>query len=266
MKFVFIFLIFIFGITVGRWVVPLPEKKLTFVESVVNTEISPTVSSENALVEAEKNPSPSSLNSSSGNSGEVNPNFKRSDSAARDKQVNDLFSSLLEANEKANAEEQNRLFTEMELLNPKHEKVFQAKALFLQDDENWDGAHEVLKDCVESIPNSVYCLRRLSNIRSSTNDEKLDYGSRCLEVAKNDPLCTVDVAMALHSKGEYAKAREYFERALSLPPGSEGYHKEYVLFQYALTLERLQLFPKAKAALTEACRLNMKSACEKLKY
>ncbi len=266
MKFSLIFLIFIFGIVVGRWVIPQSEKKKTSVESVVNTGLSANGTSEKALAETEISPNPSSLNSSSGNLGEVNPNFKRSDSTARDKQVNDLFGSLLKANQKANAEEQNRLFAEMELLGPKHEKVFQAKALFLQDDENWDGAHEVLKECVAFIPNSVYCLRRLANIRSSTNEDKLDYGSRCLEIAKNDPLCTVDVAMALYSKGEYAKAKEYFERALNLPSGSEGYHKEYVLFQYALTLESLQLFLKAKAALTEACRLKMKLACEKLKY
>lgn len=96
-------------------------------------------------------------------------------------------------------------------------------------------------------------------------DEKLRYGSECLQASKNDPLCLVDVAMALHSKGEFAKAKEYFEQTLSLPQGNEGYKKDYLLYQYARTLESLRLYPKAKAAFTEACKLNMKSACEELR-
>lgn len=175
-----------------------------------------------------------------------------------------MFSQLIEANEKDQIEEQNKLFREMESLNPRHETVFQARAMFLQDDEDWQGAHDVLKECVAVIPDSVYCLRRLSNIRSSTVDEKLRYGAECLEVSKNDPLCIVDLAMALHSKGNFAKAKEYFEQALNLPQGSEGYKKEYLLYQYARVLEELRQYPQARAALTEACRLNMKSACDKL--
>ena len=130
--------------------------------------------------------------------------------------------------------------------------------------KNWQGAHDVLKECVATIPDSVYCLRRLANIRSSTADEKLRYGSECLEASKNDPLCLVDLAMALHTKGDFVKAKEYFERALNLQQGGEGYKKEYLLYQYAYTLQSLGFYPKAKAAFTEACKLNMKSACEEL--
>lgn len=193
-----------------------------------------------------------------------NTSFPRTDDKARDKQIRQLFSQLLEANERNQTEEQNRLFRKMESLSPRHETVFQAKAMFLQDDEDWQGAHDILKECASLIPDSVYCLRRLANIRSSTTDEKLRYGNECLQVSKNDPLCLVDLAIALHSKGEFGKAKEYFEQALSLPQGSEGYNRDYLLYQYAHTLEKLGLYPKAKAALTEACRLNMKSACEEL--
>ncbi len=170
----------------------------------------------------------------------------------------------MEANEKKQIEEQNKIFREMESLNPRHEKVYQARAQFLQDDEDWKGAHDVLKECAAVIPDSVYCLRRLANIRSSTNDEKIEYGSECLKVSKNDPLCLADVAMALYSKGEFAKAIVYFEQALNLPQGSEGYHKDYLLLQYARTLKNLGQYPKAKAALLETCKLNMKSACDEL--
>ncbi|MCM2282776.1 MAG: hypothetical protein NDI61_13130 [Bdellovibrionaceae bacterium] len=152
----------------------------------------------------------------------------------------------------------------MEVLNPRHEKVFQAKAMFLQEDENWVGALEVLKDCAATIPESVYCLRRLANIRSSTIEDKIRYGIECLQLSKTDLLCMVDVAMAFASKGEFAKAKVYFEQALNLPMENEGYEREMVLYQYGLTLENLRQDKKAKEAFLAACRLNMKSACDRV--
>ncbi len=200
-----------------------------------------------------------------GKAGDGNQSAVRTDSKARDKQISKLSSLLVNANERNDIDEQNRLFAEMEKLEPRHEKVFQAKVMFLQDDENWDGAHEVLKECVSAIPDSVYCHRRLANIRSSTNEDKLYYGTRCLQITQNDPLCIVDVALALLSKGDFAKAKDLFEQALKLPPGSEGYPRDFILFQYGLTLESLNTNMKAKEVFAEACRLKMKSACEKLK-
>lgn len=65
-----------------------------------------------------------------------NSSLMRTDDKARDKQIRQLFSELMEANEKNQIEEQNQIFREMESLNPRHEKVYQARAQFLQDDED----------------------------------------------------------------------------------------------------------------------------------
>lgn len=271
MKYVYIFLIFIIGFALGRWTAPGVGTRQVDPENGIRAGSNTNVVPEMHSVKTEANP-----NGIVGNSppkeidlpikpGVGNQMAMRTDSKARDKQIRELSYLLNSANEKNDTEEQNRLFAEMEKLDPRHEKVFEAKVIFLQDDENWEGAHEVLKDCVSAIPDSVYCHRRLANIRSSTNEDKLYYGTRCLQIAKNDPLCVVDVALALYSKGEFAKAKDLFEQALALPLGSEGYKRDFILFQYALTLESLNMIQKAKEVFAEACRLKMKSACEKLK-
>lgn len=262
MKYIYFLLILAVGFAAGRWSARDTNATLanpTQTESfTIDSQSNPSVTTDKAL-DLPKEETPTAESKLSENSSLV-----RTGDKARDKQIRQLFSQLMEANEKDQIEEQNRLFREMESLNPRHEKVFQARAQFLQDDEDWEGAHGILKECVSAIPDSVYCLRRLANVRSSTTDEKLQYGSVCLQASKNDPLCLVDVAMALHSKGEFTKAKVYFEQALNLPQGSEGYHRDYLWYQFARTLKSLGLYPKAKSALTEACRLNMKSACEEL--
>lgn len=271
MKFVYIFFIFIIGVALGRWTAPEAQFKQTESGKIFRPESNTNLVAEMSAVKAEastdrtngtSNPEKFDLTS---NPIEENQAAIRTDSTARDKKIRELSYLLENANEKNDTQEQNRLFAEMEKLDPKHEKVFEAKVMFLQDDENWDGAHEMLKDCVSAIPDSVYCYRRLANIRSSTNEDKLYYGMRCLQIAKNDLLCLVDLAMALHSKGDFTKAKDFFEQALALPNGSEGYNRNYILFQYGLTLESLHMDERAKEVFTEACRLKMKSACEKLR-
>ena len=264
MKLIYFLLIFAVGFITSRWSVHDPEANLTEItqatSSLGSIQDKPVVTTHVADFSAEKKIQTDEFQILQ------DSNMVRTDEKIKDKQIRQLFSRLMEANEKDQIEEQNKLFREMESLNPLHETVFQARVMFLQDDEDWQGAHDVLKECVTIIPNSVYCLRRLANIRSSNTDEKLRYGNECIQASKNDPLCLVDVAMALYSKGDFVKAKEYFEQALNLPPGNEGYNKEYLLFQYSRTLESLGLYPKAKIALTEACKLNMKSACEELQH
>lgn len=263
MKFIYFALIFIVGFVAGRWSVSNKDTEFaTHPQSessaIKNYQSIPTISTDRTA------PPPEDKFQMQESKPPENPKFARTDNKAQDKQIRNLFSQLMEAYEKDRTDEQNRLFREMESLNPRHETVFQVRAMFLQDDEDWQGALEVLKECVSLIPESIYCLRRLANIRTSTIDEKIRYGTKCLEASKNDPLCLADLAMALHSKGDFIKAKEYFERALNLPLGSEGFKKEYLLYQYAHTLQSLGSYPKAKAALTEACKLNMKAACEEL--
>ena len=270
MKYFYAFLIFIFGIVAGRWSASVarisPTHSESMLQAVSNTNITPETNPAKHEINSKHVEEDSlSKNSDRSQSTEASQKLLRSDVKAKDKKIRELFSLLIEANEKENSEEQNRLFIQMEKLDPQHETVFQARAMFLQDDENWDGAHEVLKECVSTAPNSVYCNRRLANIRSSTIEDKLYYGTQCLQIAPNDPLCLVDVAMALQLTGEFAKAKTYFELALRLPSGSEGYHKDYILYQYGLNLESLNLYQKAEEAFGQACRLNMKSACQKLK-
>ncbi len=247
----------------GRWSAPNASPEHAASESALGAEPTTSVAQElpteteiTAKTVGDKNSAPKES---------ISPSFVRVDDGTKNKQITNLFDLLMEANKKDDIEEQNRLFAEMEALNPKHEKVFQAKATFLQEDDDWDGARKVLEECVTAIPNSVYCLKRLTNIRSSTNDDKIRYGTECLQVAKNHPLCMVDLAIALHSKGQFVRAKDYFEQALSLPSKSEGYDREYILYHYGFTLESLRLYQKAKEVFTEACRLGMKPACEKLK-
>lgn len=88
---------------------------------------------------------------------ELDPALVRTDDKAKDKYIRDLYNKLSDAGQKRNTEEQNRLFAEMESLNPRHEMVFKAKAEFMEDDDNWDGAHAVYKECVAAIPTSAAC-------------------------------------------------------------------------------------------------------------
>ncbi len=263
MKYFYIFLIFIFGVALGRWSAPDSSGQNKKFENIAvlaapNAQLIPKLSPAepnlNPQITKDKSTSHQSPMTSQQNA--VNPSGKP---------MRELFDQLMEANQKDDLVQQARLLAEMESLDPRNEKVFQAKAMILQDDDNWDGAHKVLEECITAIPSSIFCLRRLANIRSSTTEDKLRYGSECLRFSKNDPLCLVDVALALNSKGEFAKAKVYFELALSLPQGSEGYHRDYILYSYAFALEGLNMLQKANEALTEACKLRNKSACEKLK-
>ena len=95
--------------------------------------------------------------SSSSQSSNVSSNLVRTVSKAEDRKIRELFSLLYKAHEKSDIDEQNRLLAEMEKLSPNHEKVFEAKVMFLQDDESWDGAHDALKDCVSANPDSLFC-------------------------------------------------------------------------------------------------------------
>lgn len=262
MKYLYMLLIFLVGVAVGRWStsesgINSPSKES--VTQVSSISILTPIGSEKTTPPAKENFTYQNIVPASGAG-----NLARNENHVREKQMRELSDLLWEAKNKDDIEEQNRLFAEMEKLDPKHEKVFEAKVTFLQEDDNWDGAYSALKECVTVIPNSTYCLRRLANIRSSTNEDKLRYGAECLQVSPNDPLCLVDLAIAFHTKGDFEKAKFYFEQALNLRPGSEGYHRDYILVQYGATLERLNLNQRAKAAYAEACKLRNKMACEKL--
>lgn len=255
-------LLFVLGIAIGRWSAPkhvlsqAPEETITPAASSSHLT---AVENEQAPQEAKEDSLPQNI------SANAPTGLIRTDKHVQEKQMRELFNQLQEAKNKDNIEEQNRLFTEMEKLDPKHEKVFEAKVTFLQDDDNWNEAYNALKECVTVIPNSKYCLRRITNIRSSTTEDKIRYGLECLQTYTNDPLCLVDLAIALHSKGDFETAKIYFERALALKPGTEGFDRDYILIQYAGTLERLNQTQKAKAAYQEACKLQNKSACKQLR-
>jgi tetratricopeptide (TPR) repeat protein len=260
MRYFYILLIFILGFALGRWSAPEVQPVNAghdgpHAESDLSQKVSP--------LEDQKNPKQAEKKSLSPQESSAGQTIDNSHISR--KHMQELFSRLMEANNRDDLAEQNKLLAEMESIDPKSEKVFQAKSMILQDQDNWDGAHRVLEECVEAIPNSLFCLRRLANIRSSTTDDKLRYGDDCLRVSPNDPLCLVDVALAYNSKGEFAKAKTYFEIALSLPQGSEGYHRDYILFSYAFALEGLNMHQRATEALMESCKLGNKSACQKLK-
>lgn len=263
MKYLYILLIFLVGVAIGRWSAPKPGIDNPSQESIA--QVSPKANSTSIGAEQTTQSVKETSTYKNMATASVGGSWARNENHVREKHMRELSDQLLEAKNKDDIEEQNRIFAEMEKLDPKHEKVFEAKVMFLQEDDNWDGAYNTLKECVTVIPNSTYCLRRLANIRSSTNEDKLRYGAECLQVSPNDPLCLVDLAIALHTKGNFEKAKSYFEQALNLRPGSEGYKRDYILLQYGATLERLNLNQKAKAAYAEACKLRNKMACENLK-
>lgn len=268
MKFVLVILIFAAGIAIGRWSAPKPTS-LSASPDFQKVEVSDISHDPTENAQAVEPAGKESVESVTAETeivqGPVDQKFSRTNAKADDRRMRELFSLTMTAMEKGQVEEQNRLFQEMLKQDPKHEKVFEAKTMFLQDDEDWTGAHEVLKECVHTIPTSLFCLRRLSNIRSSSLDEKINFGEKCLEVSPRDPLCLVDLATALFAKGELERSKSTFETALKLPPTGEGFDRSYVLFQYANLLEQMRLDDQSRKALKEACRLNLKPACDKLK-
>jgi len=190
--------------------------------------------------------------------------FVRKEKDRRNYEMQELYSQLVRSISNKDIEEQNRIFDEMLLIDPKHEVVFKAKASFLQDDADWVGAHEVLKECVEEIPESLHCHKRLANIRSSSIDDKIFHGFECLKLQKNDLVCTVDLAMALRIRGDYQTAINLFEKALKQDSTSDGFSRKYILLQYGITLEEADKEIEAIEMLSKACDLNSKAACLKL--
>lgn len=259
LKYFYIFLVFILGVALGRWSAPRAQTALVSENTVAVTEPSSLEVEKKSQVTEESVRPQDAVSSNNLN------RFARTDKNVKNKKMWNLFDQLVEAGKRGDVAEQNALLAEMERLDSKHERVFQVKAEILQDNEDWDGAHKVLEECVAAIPDSVFCLKRLSNIRSSTDDDKIRYGTECLRVSSNNQACMVDLAIALNSKGQFAAAKDYFERALNTVSGSLGYHKEYILFHYAVSLERLYMYEKAKDAYMESCRLGNSSACAKVK-
>jgi tetratricopeptide (TPR) repeat protein len=263
MRYFYICVIFIFGVVLGRWSAPHSggqgEK---FSSRHVFEESNPQVARNMPPPKAKQDPQ---VAQAADLASQIEMQSPKSEMGHSRKALRNLFDQLMEDNKRDDLFEQNKLLAEMESLDPKNEQVFQAKAMILQDNDDWNGAHRVLEECVAAIPNSVFCFRRLANIRSSTTEDRLRYGTECLRVSNNDPLCLVDVALALNSKGEFVNAKTYFELALSLPQAGEGYNRDYILLSYAFALEGLNMHQKATEALVESCRLKNKAACEKLR-
>lgn len=258
MKYAYIVLVFILGVALGRWSAPSAEKVQPRSEVAAIAESLPVGAEKKIQMGEEKVLRQNAIAPS-------NPSIVRTEDSVRDRKMRELYDQLQEASKRDDIGEQNGILAEMEKLDSKHEKVFQARTEFLQDDNDWEGAHKVLVECAATIPNSTYCLRRLTNIRSSTNDDKIRYGMECLRVSKNDQMCMVDLALALHSKGQFTKAKDYFEQTLNLPMGSEGFSREHILYWYGMTLESLNQHQKAKAVFTESCKLGNGSACIKIR-
>lgn len=268
MKYAYFALIFVAGIVIGRWSVPAFNPRALSTPTLKNqkTGIDGELLSNVAMTSQTDNQPPIFLPGEAATIKQKNPSpLIRTADKAKDKEIRELYSRFLSANQRNNIEEQNSVFVEMEALDPRNENVFQAKARFLEDDDNWDAAYDTYKECISAVPTSVPCLRRLANIRTSTLDEKLKYGLDCLHIAPKDSMCLVDVAIALSGRGEYSRAKEFYERALRLPRTGLGYDREYVLFHYGMTLRNLSLPVEARKAFMESCRLRMKSACDELK-
>lgn len=257
----FSFFVLLLGFGIGRWSVS-NDAQFTHKNSdtYFESEISDSNQNKNKTVDIPMHASgPESPELTSENK----PIFKIKDRNEVNKRMSQIFSSYMDAYERNDIDTQNRLLEEMQLLDAHHEKFYNAKVIALQEDEEWQLAHETLKECVSYLPDSLYCLKRLANIRTSTVDEKLEYATKCIEVKKDEPLCLGDLAIALMLKGDFAKAKIQFERALSFAFGGEGYNRNYLLYQYGLTLENLRLFQEARKVFIESCRLNMKIACER---
>lgn len=166
---------------------------------------------------------------------------------------------------KSDFEKQESIAQQMELLDPKHEKVFQVKVTEHLADEQWDEAYSLLRDCVSLIPTSVYCHRRIVNIRNSTLEDKILYAKKCLKLSPRDPFCMTDLGIALRRNRDLIEAKRIFEQALKQPITGEGYGRGYVILQYGITLERLDQINEAYEQFEISCELSVADACRRLK-
>ena len=273
MKYLALASVFVFGLIIGRWSgqssqekntheqnikkeMPLSSSNLKNCPNPSNQEVATTPQKKQKIIET-KSPQEAAKESK-------NSKFIRTESKLLNKKIERLFGHLMQEMQHGQIDAQNRLFNKMKLLAPKHERVFQAKTIFQQDDGDWNGAYQTLKECAETLPTSIYCLKRLANIRSSTLDDKIKYGRACLKLDNNNLSCLVDLAIALKSRGLFQEAKSYFEQALSSSQNGQEYSRDYILLQYGMTLESMGLYTKATNAFAEACDLNMRVACLKL--
>lgn len=190
--------------------------------------------------------------------------FLRKEKDRLEYQMQRLYKDLSSSLRNNDVEEQNRVFDEMLSLDNQHESVFKAKVLFLKEDGDWKGAGQILKECVNLMPESLYCHKNLANIRSSSLDDKIFHGFECLKLSENDPICLVDLAISLRLRGDYETSVNLFERSLSLGNSNDGFSKKYILLQYGITLQEMQKTKRAVEIFTKACKMNEKAACLRL--
>jgi len=196
------------------------------------------------------------------------PKYLRTHAKQNEKKMQQLYGALMMARRDGDLEKQNEIFSEMENTNPLHKVSFNAKAIFLQDDGDWDGAHQVLKECTDVHPDSLFCHMRLSNIRTSTKEEKQYHSKKCLEIDKNNTFCLKELALSHHLNKNYEKAKEIYEKLLGMKGESEngyGYQESYVYFQYGRLLEEMNLYGEASDAFSTACEMKNQPACNLLK-
>ena len=259
MKFVSILALVLLGAVIGRWSVDVPKVNYSVATSVVRNatkECQPEVLKAVQVVKEQVQCSSPKKS--------FDKKYKRTEAKKNNKKIQKLFGQILKAKSNDDLEAQNEFFEEMVALNPKHHLVFQMKSMFLDEDGDWEGSYENLKACVEANPRSVYCHRRIANIRSSSIEDKIKHGKECLNIKPDSQLCLVDLANAYDSDGQHVEAKRIYEKVLELPEGPNRFDRRYVLFRYGLTLEELSMEAEAADALGESCELKFKPACRHL--
>ena len=103
MKYIFILLVFILGIAVGRWTAPSSDKNSAGSDVVATLEKSNTA--------PEKKPTTASINAPTQNPKSATDlgNFERSENSARDKKMMSLYYQLVDAGKKGDFKEQNSI-------------------------------------------------------------------------------------------------------------------------------------------------------------
>lgn len=272
MRYLLIGLVFIVGVFVGRFSNQIPDESrvtnrpqdMGYSQAEKVAEDPQAQSSEGEIMIEKNNNKKIVVKKKKSPPKQIDSRFHRTEEKQKDKEVEALFSRLMQSRRQGDVNEQNRLFQELVDMSSNHQRTFQAKVVFLQDDEDWGGAYQTLKECAQAQPESIYCLQRLANIRSSSSKDKIKYAKACLEVERNNRLCLVDLATGLNRIEAFAEARHHFERVLNLPRSGAGFNRNYVLYHYGLTLERLGQRADADDAFAEACKLKNRAACQKL--
>lgn len=264
-------LVFVFGFAVGSFFnqpASLQEKENLVPSSSLTESAPPTTSAAEVAIEPpaqiSQMDSPMEPKCDPALAEEIQK-FQRTPKHLVDDRMKTLYSQLMSAFQERNLKRQNENIAEMIALSPNHVKTYQAKTYLLVMEENFEEAKSVLQECALKLPEAVFCHQRLTNIRNSSHEERIEHGNKCLALAPTNGSCLTDLALSYKRAGNLTEAIKLFEQAIKVRElNSEGYNLSYLYWHLGSTLHMNQNLQEAFLAYEKACNLNNQQACQKL--